>query len=124
MRRDKDTVNPYQPALIVTYGNTSKKHRPLEGEVIVLGRSSVCDISLVSPEVASVHCILVHGTQGWRLRDCSGRPGTRVNGKIVQETSLDDGDVIQIGAFTFQAHLPAGHSPSQPAPLPIPPTLV
>jgi pSer/pThr/pTyr-binding forkhead associated (FHA) protein len=124
MRRDRDHPDPNQPALVVTYGNTVKKHRPLEGEVIVLGRSSVCDINLVSPEVAPVHCVLLHGAQGWRLRDCSGRPGTRVNGKLVQETLLDDGDVIQLGAFSFQAHLPAGHSPSQPAPPPIPPSLV
>jgi hypothetical protein len=124
MFRDKDTVDPSQPALVVTYGNTSRKHRPLDGEVIVLGRSSNCDFSLVSPEVAPVHCILVRVAQGWRLRDCSGRPGTRVNGKMIQETLLDDGDIIQVGAFSFQAHLPAGHTPSQPAPAPIPPSLV
>src|SRR5262249_23501213 len=70
---------------------------------------------LVSPEVAPVHCILVRVAEGWKLRDCSGRPGTRVNGRVVEETLLDDADVIQIGAFTFQAHLPAGHGPAESA---------
>src|SRR3954471_8256642 len=101
MHRDKDAIDPAQPALLVTYGNTTKKHRPLNSEMFVLGRSSVCDFSLVSPEVAPVHCVLVRVAGGWRLRDCSGRPGTRVNGKVVQETVLDDGDIIQIGAFSF-----------------------
>jgi pSer/pThr/pTyr-binding forkhead associated (FHA) protein len=124
MRRDKDTFDPTQPALLVTYGNTAKKYRHLDSDLIVLGRSSVCDFSLVSPEVAPVHCLLVRVKQGWRLRDCSGRPGTRVNGKVVQECLLDDGDMVQVGAFSFQVHLPAGHTPQQPSPPPVPPTLV
>jgi pSer/pThr/pTyr-binding forkhead associated (FHA) protein len=119
MQRDKDIFDPTRPALRVTYGNTAKKHRVLDGDLIVLGRSSVCDFNLVSPEVAPVHCVLVRVADGWKLRDCSGRPGTRVNGKVVQEVLLDDGDIIQIGAFSFQAHLPPGHTPhSQPESIP------
>src|SRR5258708_15808924 len=57
MRRDKDAFDPSQPALLVTYGNTARKHRHLDGSVLVLGRSNVCDFSLVSPEVAPVHCV-------------------------------------------------------------------
>lgn len=117
---DRDGVTPTLPALVVTYGHTSKKCRPLDADVIVLGRSPSCDFNLVSPDVAPVHCILVRSTDGWRLRDCSGRPGTRVNGKIVQETRLDDGDVIQVGSFSFQTHLP-GQAPAAP---PIPPSYV
>jgi hypothetical protein len=115
MRRDKDTFDPSQPALLVTYGNTARKHRHLDKNVIVLGRSNVCDLSLVSPEVAPVHCVLVRVAEGWKLRDCSGRPGTRVNGRLVDETYLEDADVIQIGAFTFQAHLPSGQALAAPA---------
>src|SRR5258706_8184270 len=111
MLRDKDTFDPTRPALRVTYGNTTKKHRILDGDLIVLGRSTVCDFNLVSPEVAPVHCVLARVAEGWKLRDCSGRPGTRVNGRVVQEILLDDGDIIQIGAFSFQAHLPPGHTP-------------
>lgn len=123
MRRDKETFDSAQPALVVTYGNTAKKLRPLDRDAIVLGRSSVCDISLVSPEVAPIHCMLVRVAEGWKLRDCSGRPGTRVNGKTVQEVLIDDGDIIQVGAFSFQAHLPPGHTPNN-SPPPIPPAVV
>jgi hypothetical protein len=28
-----------QPALVVTYGNTTRKHRPLDREVTILGRA-------------------------------------------------------------------------------------
>lgn len=105
-KEERESVLPNQPALVVTYGHTTKKCRPLDADVIVLGRNASCDFSLVSPEVAPVHCVLVRAADGWRLRDCSGRPGTRVNGKAIQEIRLDDGDVIQVGSFSFEAHLP------------------
>ncbi len=117
MRRDQDDkIDPQQPALIVTYGNTKRKHRPLDREVILLGRSPGCDLGLVSPEVAPVHCVLVRGTGGWRIRDCSGRPGTYVNGRQVHDEPLCDGDTVQVGSFSFQAHLPRAHPTPQPAP--------
>lgn len=109
MQKDvRDGIPANQPALIVTYGHTARKYRPLDGALLVLGRAASCDFSLVSPEVAPVHCVLARGTEGWRLRDCSGRPGTRVNGKFVQETPLVDGDLIQVGSFSFEVHLPPG----------------
>ena len=103
---EKETLAPDRPGLVVTYGHTTKKYRPLDADVIVLGRNPNCDLNLVSPGVAPVHCVLVRAAAGWRLRDCSGRPGTRVNGRPVQETALTDGDLIQVGGFTFEAHLP------------------
>jgi hypothetical protein len=107
MRRDnEDKINPRQPALIVLYGNTKRKHRPLDRDVIVLGRSPSCDLGLISPEVAPVHCVIVRFPHGWRIRDCSGRPGTCVNGRTIHDEALRDGDVIQVGSFSFQAHLP------------------
>ena len=78
MRKEREgQFDPTQPALIVTYGNTTRKHRPLNGDLVVIGRSSCCDIGLVSPEVAPIHCVIVKGLEGWRLRDCTGRSGTR-----------------------------------------------
>lgn len=116
MRKEcEEPLKAGQPALIVTYGNTTRKHRPLDRDVLVLGRSAACDFGLVSPEVAPVHCILLRTEQGWRIRDCSGgRHATRVNGKAVHEEALHDGDVLQIGTFSFEMRLPA----SRPTPIP------
>jgi pSer/pThr/pTyr-binding forkhead associated (FHA) protein len=105
-KKAEETPNPDQPALIVTYGNTTRKRRPLNGDLLVIGQSRSCDMGLASPEVAPVHCLIVRGAQGWRIRDCGSRIGTRVNGKAVQEGELCDGDAIQIGPFSFQAYLP------------------
>jgi hypothetical protein len=106
-KEQEELIDPTQPALVVVYGVTRRKRRPLLGNVVVVGRSAGCDIGIVSPEVAPVHCVLVRLADGWRIRDCSGR-ATRVNGQPVRDEPLRDGDVIQVGAFSFEAHLPPG----------------
>jgi hypothetical protein len=105
-----DRPDPARPALIVTYGHTARKYRVLEREIVVVGRAPGCDVALASPEVAPVHCILAHGPHGWRVRDCSGRGGTHVNGTTVVEGPLKHGDTLQVGSFSFEAHLPAGNA--------------
>ncbi len=127
MRKTReDRIDPGQPALIVTYGNTSRKVRPLDRDIVVLGRASCCDWNLVSPEVAPIHCLVVHVADGWRVRDCASRLGTRVNGKTVHDELLCDGDVLQVGSFSFQVQLPnpkprpARPAPERPAPDPAP----
>jgi hypothetical protein len=117
-----DRPDLMRPALIVTYGTTSRKYRALEREVVVVGRAPGCDVSLASPEVAPVHCVLARGPHGWRVRDCSGRGATRVNGSAVVEGPLHHGDTLQIGAFSFEAHLPGDHDgvETAAAPQPVP----
>lgn len=102
------SFKPGQAALIITYGNATRKVSPLEGDLVVLGRAPTCDISLGSPDVAPVHCILQRNDDGWRLRDCSGgRHTTRLNGRPVREAQLHDCDVLQVGTFSFEMRLPA-----------------
>jgi pSer/pThr/pTyr-binding forkhead associated (FHA) protein len=121
MHKKPDGVcDPSQPALVVTYGNTTRKHRPLDSDVLIIGQGRGCDVGLASPEVAPVHCLIIRGSTGWRIRDCGSRCGTRVNGKVVQEANLRDGDALQIGPFSFQAHLPQGSAPAAvPAAVPV-----
>src|SRR5437660_8125437 len=56
-REPEDRIDPHTPTLLVIYGNTSRKVRPLDRELIVIGRGPGCDLGLVSPEVAPVHCV-------------------------------------------------------------------
>jgi hypothetical protein len=111
----EDKVDPTKPALVVLFGATRRKVRPLLGDVVVVGRATGCDIGLVSPEVAPVHCVLVRVDGGWRIRDTSGR-STLVNGKPVLDEKLSNGDVIHVGTFSFEAHLPPPPRPANPAP--------
>jgi hypothetical protein len=119
MRREQeDQLDPNQPALVVVYGRTKRKHRPLLGDVVVLGRAPGCDIGISSPEVAPVHCLIIRSGDGWRLRDCAGR-STQVNGRAIRDVPLKNGDVIQVGTFSFEVYLPAvaaGQAPATTSP--------
>lgn len=102
------SIKPGQAALIVTYGNTTRRYRPLDSDLVVLGRSPNCDISLVSPEVAPIHCLLQRRSDGWYIRDCcGGRHTTRLNGRPIHEEKLSDCDVLQVGTFSFEMRLPS-----------------
>jgi hypothetical protein len=114
MRQDEQ-LETTQPALMVTYGHTPKRCRPLDKDVLLLGRSPFCDLVLSSPEVAAVHCVLARGADGWRVRDCGGRAGTRVNGESAQDEPLRDGDTLQVGAFCFEVRLPPAPEVKRPA---------
>ena len=108
----EDKLDPTRPTLIVQHGNTPRKYRRLEKEVLVLGRAPGCDLSLEAPEVAPVHCVIVRAADGWRVRDCTGRGGTRLNGGSVQDAVLCDEDVLQVGSFSFAFHLPPERRPA------------
>jgi hypothetical protein len=111
---DEGILDPSQPALIVTYGNTPRKYRPLQRDLVVLGQGRSCDIGLVAPDVAEAHCVIFRTPEGWRLRDCGSRSGTRVNGKSVQECALCDGDMLKVGIFNFRCHFPHGSATAEP----------
>lgn len=107
MRQEREEpVDPARPSLIVTYGSTRRKCIPLDRAVFVLGRAAGADLGLVSPDIAAVHCVIARLANGWCVRDCSGRKATRLNGKSIDESPLVDGDILQVGSFSFQANLP------------------
>jgi pSer/pThr/pTyr-binding forkhead associated (FHA) protein len=110
-RERHDRLDPSEPTLIIQTGNTRRKHRPLDRDVMVLGRAPGCDVGLESPDVAPVHCVVVRAADGWHVHDCTGKGGTRVNGDSVYDAALTDGDVLQVGSFSFLLHLPPEHRP-------------
>jgi predicted nucleic acid-binding Zn-ribbon protein len=102
----EEMMDPRQPALVVTYGHTPRKVRPLQRDLVVIGQGRGSDIGVVGPDIADAHCVVFRTAEGWRLRDCGSRAGTRLNGKAVGESVLCDGDVLQVGTFNFRVYLP------------------
>jgi len=47
--------------------------------------------------LSSEHARLVGQRGAWSIRDCGSKNGTRVNGEPIEETTLEDGDVIGVG---------------------------
>jgi hypothetical protein len=114
-----DALDPGQPALVVLYGNTARKHRALNRPVMVLGRARGCDIGLEAPDVSNVHCVIIRTPEGFQIRDCASRTGTRLNGDVIEQAPLHNEDVLQVGPFSFQVQVPPPQPP-QPPPMAIP----
>lgn len=107
-RRDSKPLE--YPTLLPMFGGIEKKPRYLDREVVTMGRARGSDICLDGNEVSALHCIIYRATEGFRVRDCGSRTGTRVNGQGVKTGVLGNGDVLQIGPFSFEVRLPKGMS--------------
>jgi FHA domain/DUF1707 SHOCT-like domain len=84
---------------------------PLEaGTSVTLGRSPHCDYVVGDMTVSARHAELRRTAGGWSLRDLGSRNGTRVNGWLVKEQRLVDGDEVALGAseFVFREPLSSG----------------
>jgi pSer/pThr/pTyr-binding forkhead associated (FHA) protein len=103
--------NTLQPALILMYGVTEHKYRALDKDAIIVGRARGCDIGLEAPDISNLHCVITRGIGGFQVRDCTSRAGTRVNGDSISEAVLHDGDVLQMGPFSFRVQLPPDKLP-------------
>ena len=79
----------------------------LDQGVVVLGRSSGCDVVVDDPNVSRRHAEIRRVGEGYSLVDLGSTNGTEVNGQRVGETSLMNGDVIGVGTtrLTFERRL-------------------
>ena len=62
-----------------------------------IGRLPDCAIALSDSQVSRHHAEVRHAEQGFTVVDLGSLNGTTVNGVVVQEQALADGDVIGIG---------------------------
>lgn len=73
-----------------------------EGE-FVFGRGPECHVRPNSELVSRQHCLLRVSDKGVQVRDLGSSNGTLVNGsRVVEETYLRNGDVLQLGPLAFQ----------------------
>jgi pSer/pThr/pTyr-binding forkhead associated (FHA) protein len=71
------------------------------GERRVLGRASSCDYLVGDPTVSNRHAELIRLDEDWLIRDLGSRNGTRVNGWLVTEHRLRNGDTLTLGGSVF-----------------------
>ena len=81
---------------------------PVDQTRVLIGRHEGCDVRLDASGVSRHHCELVLEDGFHRLSDLGSKHGTFLNGQRATQASLDDGDVITVGAFqlTYAAQLP------------------
>jgi len=67
-----------------------------EGRNLVTG-SGQGDIIIPDPAVSSPHCMILYRSGKFKIKDELSTNGTYVNGVEIEETELNDGDIIKIG---------------------------
>ncbi|MFO0866591.1 MAG: FHA domain-containing protein [Gemmataceae bacterium] len=105
--------------MIPLFGGTDRKSRPLDREVVTLGRARGSDFCLDANEVSALHCVIYRSSDGFRVRDCGSRTGTRVNGNPIKNAVLNNGDVLNIGPFSFEMRVPADYEANNNAISPV-----
>jgi len=71
-------------------------------EPLRIGRLPDCLISLSDPQVSRHHAEVRPGHDGYEVVDLGSTNGTLVNGVVVKEHPLRDGDVILVGATSIR----------------------
>jgi pSer/pThr/pTyr-binding forkhead associated (FHA) protein len=66
-----------------------------------VGRNPKSDVFLDDITVSRKHAILKKTQQVFKLKDLGSLNGSYLNGKIVEESLLKNGDKIQIGKYIF-----------------------
>ncbi len=96
--------------LVLSSGDLVLRSVPLLGERISIGRRPYNDMALDDLTVSGEHALVLRFGNGpgngpgnqWRVRDLRSRNGTLVNGSLVVEQVLQDGDLIDIGVYRIK----------------------
>lgn len=84
--------------VVATAGPASGEEFVLQGDEVVVGRSSENGVSIPDTSVSRKHVLLRKTPEGWAASDMGSGNGTLVNGEaIAEETLLKSGDVITLG---------------------------
>lgn len=79
------------------------EERALEGEELVIGRASDCDVAISDRFLSRRHARLFRRDEEWLVEDLGSRNGTVVNGvPIEQARVVGAGDEIQLSGSTLQ----------------------
>jgi pSer/pThr/pTyr-binding forkhead associated (FHA) protein len=101
---------------------------PVEGPLVMVGRSEECELVLTDDSISRFHAVLVSTWAGLWVVDLLAREGVHVNGKRVRWAWLAGGDTLRMGRFSFVVNyeiapdrinrqdipIDAGASPVQP----------
>ena len=72
---------------------------------VSIGNDGSCDLQLTVPGVSKRHAEISMTRAGFSVRDHAGAATTKVNGEVVQERVLSDGDTLAIGPAMFNFRL-------------------
>ena len=87
---------------------------PLQRPVLLIGRHPECDVRIDLPKISRRHCCFALAYDRVLIRDLGSHNGVRVNGRVVEEATLQVGDEVAIGPLIYRLFSDAVQ-PSSPA---------
>ena len=107
------------PLLVPVGQHHGRQPLTLGRTVTLIGSTASARLYLPSKAVSRCHAVIINTGAGLYVRDLASRTGTRVNGQLIDEYDLREGDVLQVGTFTFRFTDPTA-PPVRPPTLPPP----
>ena len=72
--------------------------RELGRDIVMVGRAPLNQIVIDHPTVSAQHALLLRVRDSYWLKDLNSTNGTQLNGVLVTDAELKDGDKIQFGS--------------------------
>jgi hypothetical protein len=89
------------PARLSVVGGLPPHRYEIQGTV-TLGRSDSCEVQLDEPAISRQHARLEWTYAGYVLHDLGSSNGAFVNGQVVTEALLQNGDLVEMGLVQLQ----------------------
>lgn len=93
-------------SLVIESGPRQGEVLPLERGVYVLGRAEGCAVRFDSGTMSGQHCELTVSELGVKVRDLQSSNGTAVEGRLVAEAELKDGERLVLGDVELRVVIP------------------
>lgn len=101
------------PKFVILTGKHQGQKMTLPEKDLVIGRDEDCQIRLVGSEVSRRHTQVRFINGECFVSDLGSRNGTLINDQVIKnETKLEPGDILRVGAMAFQLE---GAKPKPPA---------
>lgn len=110
-RDAKSTQDERRPALVSLRGELLAVPIPLERDEVIIGRAIEADVRLNDSRASRLHARISTDldsntkTATYRITDLASTNGTLLNGELISEATLNDGDKIVIGDHLFRFDL-------------------
>ena len=92
---------PDQPSAVL-YSFQAQQHYKLRDDRTIIGRETTCDVVIPDPSVSRRHAEILHNETGWLIRDTGSTNGLIVNGTVVTQSRIYDGDIIDLGTTQLE----------------------
>ncbi len=105
---NKSTQHERRPALVSLRGELMAVPIPLERDEVIIGRALEADVRLNDSRASRLHARISTDrdpdgrNESYRITDLGSTNGTTVNGALITEAALSDGDKIVIGDHLFR----------------------